>query len=59
MVRRRGPADSAEKQQREREALMLDIKTGRIAPPEARLASQLREMLGKWDRIFKEANECL
>lgn len=49
----RDPADITDKQERELASLSRDIATGRVLPPEVRLAQQLRETLGKWDRIFR------
>jgi hypothetical protein len=46
--------DNTDQQEREFAKLMFDIATGRIPPPEVRLAQQLREIFGKWDAILKD-----
>jgi hypothetical protein len=45
---KRGPANSVEKQERERLALCDAIANGKISPPEVRLAEQFGEMIKKW-----------
>lgn len=44
------PVDHTEQDERELDRLQRDIASGKIAPPEVRLAEQLREMFNKWDR---------